>query len=120
MDEWKLAQARSKETLTAVAGVVLSGLRILGNGIIRKLSYTDSLKFEPTPAVLKNTENRADRIYVMLDNCKGLIQEGKRGRGAKKRKKHKGFEEKFNVEVTGKRRPGYEQQESKGKKANTR
>ena len=81
-----------------------------------KLRYTDSLKFEPTPAVLKNTENRADRIYVMLDNCKARIQEGKRGRGAKKRKKHKGFEEKFNIDVTGKRRPGYEQQESKGKK----
>lgn len=55
--------------------------------------------FEPTPAGLRRM-NRAKRKYVMLDACKGRIQEGKRGRGAKKRKKHKGVEERFNLSVT--------------------
>ena len=82
-----------------------------------KLRYEDPLKFEPTPAVLKNAKDRVDRIYVMLDSCKARIQEGKRGRGAKKRKKRKGVQELFNIDVTGKRRPVEEKLEAKGEKA---
>jgi len=57
-------------------------------------------EFEPTPAELRKLE-RADRLYVMLDNSKVRIQEGKRGRGAKKRTKQKGFVERFNVSNAG-------------------
>mgnify|MGYP005858743805 CR=1 FL=1 len=37
----------------------------------------------------------------MMDNSKARIQEGKRGRGAKKRTKQKGVQERFNVAVKG-------------------
>lgn len=57
-------------------------------------------EFEPTPAELRKRE-RADRLYVMLDNSKVRIQEGKRGRGAKKRTKQKGVVERFNVGNAG-------------------
>jgi hypothetical protein len=57
-------------------------------------------EFEPTPAVLRQ-EKRADRLYVMLDNSKVRIQEGQRGRGAKKRTKQKGFVERFNMQNAG-------------------
>jgi len=57
-------------------------------------------EFEPTPAELRK-RNRADRLYVMLDNSKVRIQEGKRGRGAKKRTKQKGVVERFNVGNAG-------------------
>ncbi len=64
-----------------------------------KERQTNPEKFEPTPAVLRQKE-RAQRIYVMMDNSKVRIQEGKRGRGAKKRTKQKGVKERFNVHVT--------------------
>ena len=57
-------------------------------------------QFEPTPAQLRKMP-RADRVYVMMDNSKARIQEGKRGRGAKKRAKHKGVQERFNIAVHG-------------------
>jgi hypothetical protein len=41
--------------------------------------------FEPAPAVLRRM-NRHDRVYVMMDNSKVGLQEGKRGRGAPKQK----------------------------------
>lgn len=41
--------------------------------------------FEPVPADLRRME-RHGRVYVMADNSKGGIQEGKRGRGAPKDK----------------------------------
>ncbi|MFH2005300.1 MAG: ISKra4 family transposase [bacterium] len=56
--------------------------------------------FEPTPAELRK-RTRAKRIYVMMDNSKARIQEGKRGRGAKKRTKQKGAQERFNIAVKG-------------------
>lgn len=56
--------------------------------------------FEPTPAELRKRQ-RAKRIYVMMDNCKARIQEGQRGRGAKKRTKQKGAQERFNIAVQG-------------------
>jgi hypothetical protein len=56
--------------------------------------------FEPTPAELRK-RSRAKRIYVMMDNSKARIQEGKRGRGAVKRTKQKGVQERFNVAVKG-------------------
>ena len=40
-------------------------------------------------------------FYVMMDNSKARIQEGKRGRGAVKRTKQKGLQERFNVAVHG-------------------
>jgi hypothetical protein len=43
-------------------------------------------RFEPTPHQLR-TRNRARRMYVMLDNSKLGMQEGKRGRKAPKRRK---------------------------------
>lgn len=45
-------------------------------------------RFEPTPHQLRSL-NRARRVYVMLDNSKLGMQEGKRGRKAPKRKKTK-------------------------------
>jgi hypothetical protein len=57
-------------------------------------------EFEPTPAALRK-KKRTDRLYVMLDNSKVRIQEGKRGRGAKKRTKQKGVVERFNVGNAG-------------------
>jgi hypothetical protein len=57
-------------------------------------------EFEPTPAELRKRE-RADRLYVMLDNSKVRIQEGKRGRGAPKRTKQKGVFERFNLHNAG-------------------
>jgi len=56
--------------------------------------------FEPTPAELRKRK-RAKRIYVMMDNCKARIQEGQRGRGAKKRTQQKGVQERFNIAVHG-------------------
>jgi hypothetical protein len=56
--------------------------------------------FEPTPAELRK-RSRAKRIYVMMDNSKARIQEGQRGRGAVKRTKQKGLQERFNVAVHG-------------------
>jgi hypothetical protein len=41
--------------------------------------------FEPTPAVLRRMK-RHNRVYVMMDNSKVGLQEGKRGRGAPKLK----------------------------------
>jgi len=41
--------------------------------------------FEPVPATLRRM-NRHDRVYVMMDNSKVGLQEGKRGRGAPKLK----------------------------------
>ena len=43
-------------------------------------------RFEPTPHQLRSRE-RAQRLYVMMDNSKIGMQEGKRGRKAPKRKK---------------------------------
>jgi len=57
-------------------------------------------EFEPTPAALRKRE-RADRVYVMLDNSRVRIQEGKRGRGAPKRTKQKGVLERFNLHNAG-------------------
>ena len=57
-------------------------------------------EFEPTPAKLRQRE-RADRLYVMLDNSKVRIQEGKRGRGAPKRSRQNGFVERFNIHNVG-------------------
>jgi hypothetical protein len=56
--------------------------------------------FEPTPAELRKG-HRSKRIYVMLDNSKVRIQEGKRGRGAQKRTKQNPIRERFNVSVSG-------------------
>lgn len=56
--------------------------------------------FEPTPAQLRKMP-RAERVYVMMDNSKARIQEGKRGRGAVKRAKNKGVQERFNIAVQG-------------------
>jgi hypothetical protein len=56
--------------------------------------------FEPTPAELRKRP-RAKRVYVMMDNSKARIQEGKRGRGAVKRTKQRGVQERFNVAVHG-------------------
>jgi hypothetical protein len=56
--------------------------------------------FEPTPAELRKRQ-RPKRIYVMMDNCKARIQEGQRGRGAQKRTKQNGVQERFNVAVHG-------------------
>jgi len=56
--------------------------------------------FEPTPAQRRKMP-RANRVYVMMDNSKARIQEGKRGRGAVKRAKHKGVQERFNIAVQG-------------------
>jgi hypothetical protein len=55
--------------------------------------------FEPTPAQLRRM-TRSKRKYVMIDACKARIQEGKRGRGAKKRKKQNLVVERFNMNVT--------------------
>jgi hypothetical protein len=41
--------------------------------------------FEPVPATLRRMD-RHDRVYVMMDNSKVGLQEGKRGRGAPKLK----------------------------------
>ncbi|MBU2431883.1 MAG: hypothetical protein KKH99_14415 [Proteobacteria bacterium] len=65
-----------------------------------KRRETHPEEFEPTPAALRKRE-RADRLYVMLDNSKVRIQEGKRGRGAKKRTRQNGFVERFNVHNAG-------------------
>jgi hypothetical protein len=47
----------------------------------------DPEQFEPTPHQLRSRD-RARRMYVMLDNSKLGMQEGKRGRKAPKRRKH--------------------------------
>jgi hypothetical protein len=64
------------------------------------LRHQEPERFEPTPAELRR-RSRARRLYVMLDNSKGRIQEGKRGRGATKRTKQQGVRERFNVAVQG-------------------
>ena len=64
-----------------------------------KLRFSNPEMFEPTPAQLRQMK-RCRRKYVMMDNCKARIQEGKRGRGAKKRKKRTGIVERFNLKVT--------------------
>jgi len=50
-----------------------------------KLRYEQPELFEPTPAALRRMQ-RHDRVYVMMDNSKVGLQEGKRGRGAPKLK----------------------------------
>jgi hypothetical protein len=50
-----------------------------------KLRYEQPELFEPVPAVLRRMK-RHDRVYVMMDNSKVGLQEGKRGRGAPKLK----------------------------------
>ena len=50
-----------------------------------ELRYKEPEKFEPLPAQLRQME-RPERTYVMMDNSKLGIQEGKRGRGAPKLK----------------------------------
>jgi hypothetical protein len=50
-----------------------------------ELRYKEPEKFEPVPAVLRQMQ-RSQRTYVMTDNSKLGIQEGKRGRGAPKLK----------------------------------
>ena len=50
-----------------------------------ELRYKEPERFEPTPARLRQMR-RCRRIYVMTDNSKLGIQQGKRGRGAPKRK----------------------------------
>jgi len=65
-----------------------------------QLRHEEPELFEPTPAALRKRE-RASRIYVMMDNSKARIQEGKRGRGAKKRTKQNGVVERFNLNVHG-------------------
>lgn len=52
---------------------------------------TNPEKFEPTPHALRQLK-RERRVYVMSDNSKLAIQEGKRGRKAKKRRKNEGTE----------------------------
>lgn len=47
------------------------------------------------------TQKCPGQIYVMMDNCKARIQERKRGRGARKRKKRKGVEGLFNIDIAG-------------------
>jgi DNA-directed RNA polymerase subunit RPC12/RpoP len=64
------------------------------------LRHQEPERFEPTPAELRKRP-RARRLYVMLDNSKVRIQEGKRGRGATKRTKQQGVRERFNVAVHG-------------------
>jgi hypothetical protein len=48
---------------------------------------SDPERFEPTPHQLRSRD-RARRMYVMLDNSKLGMQEGKRGRKAPKRRKN--------------------------------
>lgn len=50
-----------------------------------KLRYEQPELFEPVPAVLRRMK-RHGRVYVMMDNSKVGLQEGKRGRGAPKLK----------------------------------
>lgn len=82
----------------------------IGKSLVdRELARADELwkarsaspeEFEPTPAELRKRK-RAKRLYVMLDNCKARIQEGQRGRGAQKRTKQQGVQERFNIAVHG-------------------
>ena len=50
-----------------------------------KLRYEHPELFEPVPAVLRRMK-RHERVYMMMDNSKVGLQEGKRGRGAPKLK----------------------------------
>lgn len=50
-----------------------------------KLRYEQPELFEPVPAVLRRMK-RHERVYMMMDNSKVGLQEGKRGRGAPKLK----------------------------------
>lgn len=50
-----------------------------------KLRYEQPELFEPVPAALRRMK-RHERVYVMMDNSKVGLQEGKRGRGAPKLK----------------------------------
>lgn len=49
-----------------------------------ELRHKEPERFEPLPVQLRGME-RSKRIYVMVDNSKVGIQEGKRGRGAPRR-----------------------------------
>ena len=53
-----------------------------------ELRHKEPERFEPTPARLRKMQ-RSKRVYVMMDNSKLGIQEGKRGRGASREKTQK-------------------------------
>ena len=80
-----------------------------------KLRHEEPLHFEPMPTGME-AKKRPGRVYVMMDNCKARIQEGKRGRGAKKRKKRKGVEERFNIDIVGPNRPPKAEKRAKKEK----
>lgn len=80
-----LVSTQLARSLTVAVGKRLFDQEMKRAEELWKLRYEKPEAFEPVPARLRSME-RSRRVYVMTDNSKMGIQEGKRGRGAPKLK----------------------------------
>jgi len=71
--------------LTVAIGQRLFDMQMKRAAELWELRYKQPEMFEPLPAQLRRMQ-RPERVYVMTDNSKVGIQQGKRGRGAPKPK----------------------------------
>jgi hypothetical protein len=80
-----LVSTKLARALTVAIGKRLFEMEMKRANELWELRYKEPEQFEPLPARLRRMK-RSQRTYVMMDNSKLGIQEGKRGRGAPKLK----------------------------------